>query len=343
MVIAPFPWPGGKRTAALEVWKRFGSCENYVEPFAGSLAVLLARPLPFQGLETVNDLDGMVSNFWRSVRNDPDAVAHHADWPINENDLHARHYWLASRRKKLQDRLEGNPDFFDPKVAGWWCWCLCCLPFVGYFCTGRGSWGQTVQDGIKRLTYQPKSGKTAIVRHGIDLADTGRGVNKISKHQLVDRPDSLLPTNQGIRNWIKALAKRLTRVRVCCGDWSRMVEPTVTTRHGLTALFFDPPYSKEEDRAGLLYLVDDFQVSHQVRDWCLQNGDDPKLRIAFCGLDGETHHSLEEAGWFCLRRKPVSGLSNLHKGSKKINRLRECVWFSPHCLKRPQWEGFDLP
>ena len=42
-------------------------------------------------VETINDYDGMVAYFWRAVAADPDAVPHHADWPVNENDLFARH------------------------------------------------------------------------------------------------------------------------------------------------------------------------------------------------------------------------------------------------------------
>lgn len=64
---APFPWFGGKRRVASEVWTRFGAVDNYVEPFFGSGAVLLGRPTPFDGTETVNDLDGYVANFWRAV------------------------------------------------------------------------------------------------------------------------------------------------------------------------------------------------------------------------------------------------------------------------------------
>jgi len=54
---APFPWFGGKSRAAALVWERFGNVRNYVEPFAGSLAVLLARPHA-PGLE--NDLSAQV-------------------------------------------------------------------------------------------------------------------------------------------------------------------------------------------------------------------------------------------------------------------------------------------
>jgi len=41
---APFPWFGGKSRAAEIIWARFGNVPNYVEPFAGSLAVLLDPP-----------------------------------------------------------------------------------------------------------------------------------------------------------------------------------------------------------------------------------------------------------------------------------------------------------
>ena len=105
----PFPWFGGKSKVAPEVWRRFGPVRNYVEPFMGSLAMLLLRPGPFVGTETVNDADGFLANFWRAVRLDPAAVAEHADWPVNENDLHARHVWLREQRATLTRRLEGRP------------------------------------------------------------------------------------------------------------------------------------------------------------------------------------------------------------------------------------------
>jgi len=78
---APFPWFGGKRLVAPIVWKRFGSVVNYVEPFFGSGACLLGRPVPFDGPETINDLDGYVANFWRAVQADPEAVARWSHQP----------------------------------------------------------------------------------------------------------------------------------------------------------------------------------------------------------------------------------------------------------------------
>src|SRR3990167_3865706 len=136
---APFPWFGGKRRVAREVWARFGHVRNYVEPFFGSGAVLLGRPAPFDGNETINDLDGYVANFWRSIKLSPDATAEHAHHPVNENDLHARHVWLLQRRDTLRAQLEGDPDWHDPKIAGFWAWGVSCWIGSG-FCSGAGPW-----------------------------------------------------------------------------------------------------------------------------------------------------------------------------------------------------------
>ena len=88
---APFPYFGGKRRIADHVWTRLGAdVKNFVSPFLGGGAVELRRP-EFDCVETWNDACGYVANFWRAVAADPDAVALHADWPENENDLHARH------------------------------------------------------------------------------------------------------------------------------------------------------------------------------------------------------------------------------------------------------------
>jgi len=133
---APFPYFGGKAKVAALVWQRLGDVDNFIEPFAGSLAVLLRRPA-VRGVETVNDLDGLLTNFWRAVRADPDGTAAHADWPVSELDLHARHRWLRGKRDEITERLRADPDWFDPKAAGWWCWGLCCW-IGGGWCTDHG-------------------------------------------------------------------------------------------------------------------------------------------------------------------------------------------------------------
>ena len=113
---APFPYAGGKSRIAAEVWARFGDCPNYVEPCLGSAAMLLARPDEHEWwdrIETVNDADGLLANFWRAVQADPEEVARWADWPVNECDSHARHSWLVGRKADVTARLCGDPDWYD--------------------------------------------------------------------------------------------------------------------------------------------------------------------------------------------------------------------------------------
>ncbi len=65
----PFIYYGGKTTIAKKIVDLLPEHKHYVEPFAGSLAVLLAKP-PSR-METVNDLDADLMTFWRTLRDRP--------------------------------------------------------------------------------------------------------------------------------------------------------------------------------------------------------------------------------------------------------------------------------
>lgn len=66
----PTPYFGSKATIAARIVALLPEHGHYVEPFAGSMAVLLAKqPSP---METVNDLDGELVNFWRVLRDRPE-------------------------------------------------------------------------------------------------------------------------------------------------------------------------------------------------------------------------------------------------------------------------------
>lgn len=68
----PFAYYGGKTTLAPQIAALLPAHDHYVEPFAGSLAVLLAKK-PSRA-ETVNDLDGDLMTFWRVLRDMPDEL-----------------------------------------------------------------------------------------------------------------------------------------------------------------------------------------------------------------------------------------------------------------------------
>lgn len=67
MSAATLCWPGSKHRLARRIVALMPPHTCYAEPFAGSLAVLFAKP--FDGVaETVNDLDGRLINFWSVLR-----------------------------------------------------------------------------------------------------------------------------------------------------------------------------------------------------------------------------------------------------------------------------------
>lgn len=311
---APFPYFGGKSKIADVVWGRFGDVKNYVEPFFGSGAVLLSRPTTPR-IETVNDADGLLSNFWRAVQAAPEDVAKWADWPVNENDLHARHAWLVGQKANLQATLEGNPDYYDAKMAGWWLWGKCAWIGQGW-CSGTGAWSTV--DGLLVKTGQGNGVSHQIIH----LGDAGQGINRQSES------DTCTECTKHLRHMMQQLSDRLRRVRVCCGDWSRVTGPTVTFRHGMTGVFLDPPYAA--GRTAGLYTTDSLDVAHKVREWAIDNGDNPLMRIALCGYEGE--HQMP-ATWDCVAWKAKGGYGSQGSGVGRGNASRERIWFSPHCLE----------
>jgi DNA adenine methylase len=63
----PLKWHGGKHYLAGKIVALMPPHLHYVEPFAGGLAVLLAKN-PEGVSEVVNDLDGELTNFWEMLR-----------------------------------------------------------------------------------------------------------------------------------------------------------------------------------------------------------------------------------------------------------------------------------
>lgn len=316
---APFPWFGGKSRAAPIIWEKLGDVDNYIEPFAGSLAVLLQSPR-IANIETVNDADGFICNFWRSISKSPDEVAKYADWPVNESDLHARHAWLVSQRTDLTSRLEGDPDFYDPKIAGWWVWGISCW-FGSGWCSGNGSW--VVNDG-KLVKKEKRTGKNDGITRQIPMISLhGHGIHRKGM-SLGNKLNKELNFTD--------LAKRLRDVRVCCGDWKRVCGPSVTTRHGITGIVLDPPYSDEERMPGC-YCIDSMTIAKEAKEWAVSIGNNKMLRIALCGYEGE--HQMP-SDWECVEWVATGGYGCQRKEGENENKYRERIWFSPHCLKEKQ-------
>ena len=84
----PFAYYGGKTTLGPRIASLLPAHSHYIEPFAGSLAVLLAKEQTTW--ETVNDLDDLLVNFWRVLRDKPEELAHAAMLTPHSRDEYAR-------------------------------------------------------------------------------------------------------------------------------------------------------------------------------------------------------------------------------------------------------------
>jgi DNA adenine methylase len=312
---APFPYFGGKSSVTDIIWARLGSPKQFIEPFCGSAAVLLAAPAPAT-LEVVNDLNGFIANFWRTVKHDPARVAKWADYPVSQVDLGARHRWLMAERARLADALQ-DPDWpGDPKVAGWWLWGQCAWIGSGW-CEGAGN-GRS-SDQIPFLS-SPGQGVTAAWAIGQvpHITDGGRGVQAMGKIPHItdggqeEAPLFMTSTGRTSWVWLHVLAARLERVRVLHGEWHRCLNHHYGAEE--TAVFLDPPYKGFETVYGAE------ASAPRVEDWAREHAD---LRIALCGHIGD----YDLPGWTCIRwRRP-----NLSYGSEKTTDA-EAIYFSPACL-----------
>lgn len=95
----PFAYYGGKTMLAERIVDLLPEHRHYVEPFAGSLAVLLAKPRAH--FETVNDLDGDLVLFWRILRDRPEDLGRACALTP-----HARAEHEASYQLDVDDELE---------------------------------------------------------------------------------------------------------------------------------------------------------------------------------------------------------------------------------------------
>ena len=350
---APFPWFGGKSKAAPAVWDLLGDVAHYVEPFAGALGVLLERPHPCNRAyysETVNDLDGLLVNAWRSIQLSPDETAEACSWPVSELDVTARHIALVNWREQGHaERLACDPLWHDPTMAGWWLYGICAW-IGGGWCSGDGPWhadpdtGRIVKQG--RGTREP-----GVKNQRPHLSNAGMGVHRpqlwepgVGEFHPIVMPE--------LRRWFAWLSARLRHVRIVNGDWRRVVTSgaakTLPVKQGKSpaGIFLDPPYADTAKRKKGLYAQESLDVAHDVREWALEHGDDPQLRIVMAGFDGEHGDAFESAGWRAVEWFASGFLTGGYGAQSDAGhqQARERLWASPHCLapaEDPQLSLYD--
>lgn len=348
-LVAPFPYFGGKRRAAPIVWDLLGDVDHYIEPFCGSLAVLLARPHHGRRTETVNDADGWLVNTWRSIQLSPDETAYHAAGPVAEVDYHAMLAWLQERRDDFVPWLEGDPEHHDAKAAGWWLR----VQSAGIGDPwGAGPW-RVVDGHLRKLDGAPNE-VGGVCRALPDLGTRGRGVNRGLPHlgdkggRGVNRELPAFSTRgqgvnrdmtsrgrkqQGIADELRRLSRRLEFTRIACGDWTRVLT-NAALHAGLpterVGVFLDPPYAVSGDLyATTNHTGGPITISDEVRQWCttIPTG----LRVILCGYEDE-HDALLDHGWTKTAGRHTTG--GYAKDKTRVGKT-ENLWLSPS-VKQPQ-------
>ena len=181
--------------------------------------------------------------------------------------------------------------------------------------------------------------------HALDDIDWGQTFHDATMPELV--------------RWFRYLSARLRHVRVLNGDWSRLVTGgalktlSVRQKNGVAGVFLDPPYADTANRSKSLYAADSLTVAHDVREWCLANGDNPSYRIVLAGYDGEHGDVLERAGWTVHEWYKAGHLQGgygniaVGNGTGDHQQKRERLWASPHCLvplsRSPSFSQFTPP
>jgi DNA adenine methylase len=102
-----FGWYGGKFSHLSWLLPRLPDCHHYCEPFAGSAAVLLNRaPSP---VETYNDIDGEVANFFRTLRNHKSELVERIGLtPFSREEF----FYSVSRNPSAVDEIERARLFY---------------------------------------------------------------------------------------------------------------------------------------------------------------------------------------------------------------------------------------
>ena len=303
-----FPYFGGKSKIAPVVWDLLGGINNYVEPFVGSGACFFLMPYTLNPTTTINDASGLMANLWRSIQRDHEAVALEASKLLGETDLHACELEALAISDDLTKRLEADIDYFNPVIAGRYLWGLCNK--IGGFAVDGGPWVN--HNGVLTDSRRIECGGRGISRELPHLGNCGRGISRELTGDT--REDYIL-------HLMQYFVSRLERTRIACGDWGRVCKSrSVTTNHGLTGIFLDPPYEVSGD------LYKDNGCFREVVEWAASESNNPKLRIVLAGYDcPEVDNIL--TGWEKVRWNQCFGYGGAKNGS------RETIWASPGCLK----------
>lgn len=294
----PYMYTGGKKGIAYFVWQLLGDPGVYVEPFFGGGSVLLNRPKfdKYYSEEYVSDLDGMIINFWRTVKMDRHGLLKELERPLSEIELQAM-FRLANRTATLVDSLEDDDKYYSVRAAAAFVYTMCAaLPF---------NWSN------KRVTLE----------YG-DIPGMLRSSLRVPG-EMEKYIDKLFERIRYVRmhrcDWLVLLSR---------------VESRYKKKEGtIIGVYLDPPYGSSDRKSGL-YRKDSKRVEKGVVEWCESHGKDRRWRIVLSTY-GE-YDSLLNDGWTrYVWRRDRRVEYEVKSGDDVVRRQTyEYIYASPGCLNQ---------
>lgn len=114
LVNSPFKWVGGKSRLRKYITPIITPHTCYVEPFAGAAWVLFGKPP--SDVEVLNDIDDQLVNFFRVVRDKPEALIASFEWEMVASSEFER---LASIDPAVLTDVQAAHRFYYIIMAGW--------------------------------------------------------------------------------------------------------------------------------------------------------------------------------------------------------------------------------
>ena len=364
------------------IWRRLGDPGVYVEPFAGSLACLLARPGGAGPREIVCDTDGGVSNFWRAVAADPEQVAAWADWPTIHQDLTARHSWLRAWFREHSRRLSEDPEFYDARAAGWWVWGISLWigggwcrdsddrrPHVQAGSSGQGVSAQRLEE--KRPSVNDKGGGRGVSRqvlsdkrpmaHGVGVAAQrdkvphvgtragGRGVSAQRERGQVPHVASERG-GQGVSAQRHRRADLVDWFRTICDRMAAVVVLNRSWESALTPTMLQHTPSGPKPSVGVM-LDPPYTTAGRRANIYQSDRDGTSDNIALAAWEWALEHGDVFRVAYCCHEGDIAvpdgweAATTSMAGITRTDRRyrRDMVVFSPACLSEPQGSLFSAP
>lgn len=318
---APFCYFGGKSAVADLVWELIGNdVKRYFEPFAGSLAVLLARKRKPNALynEIVNDLDCLLINVWRALKNASAEVALLCCDPSSQLLYWQRICYIVKNKDSLLEKMLKDDEYYDVKLAAYWIYCK--SSEIGAMEIDKID----VEEVYKSIDNGITKGRIQLLR--------GNGIH--SKCTQLYNPYSVTRCKlERLSLWFSQIENILENVKITCMDWKRLFNEGTHWQDDCgksnIGIFFDPPYS-DTSRKKSLYRIDSYDTAKEVNEFCIKNAYRETYKIVVAGYEGE-HNNLEDYGYVKYSWKSNGGYRNI--SGNNDNKFKERLWASSSCNK----------